>query len=398
MKFAITTAFAVLATIAPSALAQERTLDDVKRDVQRRVAQKQPPFDDVRAEEVERVLSALTTLDKDEWGKRWCEVGLAHERRGDDLLAKGAPAKAIGEAYYLAYSYCHVGRYPVPSSPAKHEAYGHTRRTFLKAAKYFEAPLQLIEIPFEGKNIVAYLQIPRGAARPPVVMYWGGVDVWKEDHQRNSEIMHSRGLATLLVDQPGTGESPVRFAEANAERQFSAVMDHLATRKDVDGTRVGAWGRSFGAYWAAKLAYVEPKRLKGAVFHGGNAHFGFQEEWLRPALTKTASNYLLGPSGLFDSRSFVLGVKTIDDVFRLAPKFSLKDLGLLDKPSAPILIVNGKLDDQAPIADSYLLMEHGSPKEARIYPQGGHMGSTPGVNPDVIATVIIDWLTLRLSQ
>jgi len=89
---------------------------------------------------------------------------------------------------------------------------------------------------------------------------------------------------------------------------------------------------------------------------------------------------LTGPSGLFDSRSFVLGVKTIDDVYRLTPKLSLKDMGLLDKPSAPILIVNGKLDDQVPIADSDLLMEHGSPKEARIYPQGGHMGATPGVD------------------
>ena len=84
------------------ALAQERTLDDVKRDIQRRVAQKQPPFDDVRAEEVERVLASLTSLDTDEWGKRWCDVGLAHDRRGDDLLAKNAPRKEIGEAYYLA--------------------------------------------------------------------------------------------------------------------------------------------------------------------------------------------------------------------------------------------------------------------------------------------------------
>jgi hypothetical protein len=42
-------------------------------------------------------------LEKDEWRRRRCEVGLAHEKRGDGLLAKGAPAKAIGEAYYLAY-------------------------------------------------------------------------------------------------------------------------------------------------------------------------------------------------------------------------------------------------------------------------------------------------------
>ena len=388
----------MLAVPAVGALAQERTLDDVKRDIQRRVTQKQPPFDDVRAEEVGRVLASLTSLEKDEWGKRWCDVGLAHEQRGDDLLAKKAPRKEIGEAYYLAYSYCHIGRYPVPSSPAKQAAYESTRRTFRKAANYFDVPLQVLEIPFEGKKLTAYLQVPPGVTRPPVVMYWGGVDVWKEDHQRNSAIMHAKGLATLLIDQPGTGESPVRFAESNAERMFSAAMDFLATRSDIDGRRVGVWGRSFGAYWAAKLAYVEAKRLKGAVFHGGNAHYGFQEEWLRPALTKTASNYLLGPSSLFDSRSFVLGVKTLEDAFHVAPKLSLKDQGLLDKASAPMLIVNGKLDDQAPIADSYLLMEHGSPKETRIYPEGGHMGATPGLNPDVIATVIIDWLKLRLRQ
>jgi fermentation-respiration switch protein FrsA (DUF1100 family) len=190
----------------------------------------------------------------------------------------------------------------------------------------------------------------------------------------------------------------VRYTDPAAERMFSAAMDYLATRNDVDGTRVAAWGRSFGAYWAAKLAYVESKRLKGAVFMGGNAHYGFQEEWLRPALTKTASQYLLGPSSLFDSRSFVLGVKSLDDVFRVAPSLSLKDKGLLDKPSAPMLILNGKLDDQAPIADSYLLLEYGAPKDARIYPEGGHLGATPGLNPDVIATVIIDWLKLQLAK
>jgi esterase FrsA len=378
----------MLAVPAGSALAQKRTLDDVKRDIQRRVTQKQQPFDDVRAEEVGRVLASLTSLEKDEWGKRWCDVGLAHEQRGDDLLAKNAPRKETGEEYYLAYSYCHIGRYPAPSSPAKQSAYEHTRRTFKKAANYFDVPLQVLEIPFEGKKLTAYLQVPPGALRPPVVMYWGGVDVWKEDHQRNSAIMHAKGLATLLLDQPGTGESPVRFTEPNAERIFSTAMDYLASRSDVDGRRVAVWG----------LAYVEAKRLKGAVFHGGNAHYGFQEEWLRPALTKTASNYLLGPSSLFDSRSFVLGVKTLEDVFRVAPKLSLKDQGLLDRASAPMLIVNGKLDDQAPIADSYLLMEHGSPKETRFYPEGGHMGATPGLNPDAIATVIIDWLKLRLGQ
>ena len=399
LRHRLTIAFAAAIALLPSAVrAQERTLDEVKREITRRAATRTPPFDHVRADEVEEVVRSLTSLDKDEWGSKWCQVGLAHEARGDALAKSNAPPGQIRDAYDLAFGYCLIGRYPVPSSPEKRAAYGHARRTFRKAARYFETPLHVVEIPFEGKTLVGYLQMPNGVTRPPVVMYWGGVDVWKEDHQRNSAIMHRAGLATFLIDGPGTGENPVAFTDPNAERVFSAVMTHLAIRTDVDGSRVGAWGRSFGAYWTAKLAHIEPVRLKAAVFHGGNVHYGFQEEWLRPALTRNAANYLLGPASLFDSRSFVLGVRTLEDVFRVAPQLSLKDSGLLDKPSAPILIVNGKLDDQAPIADSYLLTEHGAPKEVRIVPDGGHMGVKAGVNPDVLATVIVEWLKRRLSQ
>jgi hypothetical protein len=53
-------------------------------------------------------------------------------------------------------------------------------------------------------------------------------------------------------------------------------------------------------------------------------------------------------------------------------------MGLMDRPSAPILGINGKLDDKAPVEDIYLLMMHGSPKEARIYPQGTTWAATPG--------------------
>ena len=72
-------------------------------------------------------------------------------------------------------------------------------------------------------------------------------------------------------------------------------------------------------------------------------------------------------------------------------------LGLIERQSAPLLAVNGKLDDQAPVEDIYLLMEHGNPKEARIFPRGGHMGRTPGMDASVITRVIADWLQLRLG-
>ena len=64
-------------------------------------------------------------------------------------------------------------------------------------------------------------------------------------------------------------------------------------------------GGSFGGYWAAKLAHVEAKRLSGAVNWGAGVHRTFQEEWLRPALTVTASQYLMGPASLLDARSYI---------------------------------------------------------------------------------------------
>ena len=377
--------------------AQERTLDEVKKEVMRRAARINP-FEGIRREDAEEIMKSLVSLDRDHWAQQWCKVGLGYEAQGDQLAKQDADGRRIGEMYDLAFNYCRIGRYPVASTPGKQEAYRHSLRMFRKAAKYFDPPLQIVEVPFEGKQLTGYLQIPKGVVKPPVVMHWGGVDGWKEDRQGANAVLHRAGLATLVVDMPGTGENPVLYVEPNAERTFSAFIDHLLQRSDVDGKRIGVWGGSYGGYWAAKLAFVEAKRIKGAVLHGGNVHYGFQEKWLVPALTQTASTYLFGPASLFEARSQAMGVKTLDEFLKAAPKLSLKDKGLLDKPSAPLLGVNGKKDDQAPVEDIYLLMEYGNPKEARIYPEGGNMGRTPGMDSAEITKMIVDWLKLRLSQ
>ena len=146
------------------------------------------------------------------------------------------------------------------------------------------------------------------------------------------------------------------------------------------------------------MAYEEPTRIKGAVFHGGNAHIGFQEKWLRPAFTTGGATYLFGAASLLDARGRAMGTKTMEEFLAAAPKMSLVALDLIDKPSAPILGVNGKLDDQAPAEDILLLMEHGSPKTARIFPKGYHMGRTAGLDENVIPNMIIGWLKERLAK
>jgi pimeloyl-ACP methyl ester carboxylesterase len=375
--------------------ARARPLDEVKSETIRR-AGKWNPLDGIHAQDGAAVANALKSLDRDEWAAEWSKLGERAEAEAE-RLEKGGDKAQMRDAYLLAFNYFRIARYPCPVSAATEAAYQNSLRAFKKAAAYFDPRLEIVEIPFEGKKLIGYLQVPLAPKRPPVIMHWGGVDGWKEDRTKAHPLMHEAGFASFAIDMPGTGENPVKYIDAAADRAFAAFIDYLLTRDDVDGKRLGVWGGSYGAYWAAKLAHTEAKRLKGAVFHGGSAHYGFQPDWMKPALTERASAAIFGPIGLFQSRSRAMGVKSLEEFLEVAPRLSLKTQGLLDGPSAPLLCVNGKLDDQAPVDDIYLLLEHGNPKEARIYPKGLHMGRGGGTSDEEIWHLIVSWLKARVT-
>ena len=373
----------------------EKSLDQIKADILQR-AGRINPFEGVRKDDVERVVKNLTSLDGDLWGREWAAVAGRYEALAEQQEKQGR-AQEAGANYYLAYEYYRIGRYPVPSSPEKMRSYEGALRAFLKAAPYMDPPLERVEIPFEVKKVVGYLQVPASVRPPAVVMHWGGVDGWKEDRRANSEMLLKQGLACFTIDMPGAGENPCLGNDLRAERTFSAAIDYLETRGDVDGKRIACMGGSFGGYWAAKLAHTEAKRLRGAVNWGAGVHRTFQEEWLRPALTLTASQYLMGPASLLDARSYVFGVKTLEETLNIAPTLSLVTQGLIDQPCAPLLCINGKEDDQHPISDLYLLAEHGSPKELRIIAGAGHMGRRRGQPNDDVVNIVTNWLKEKLG-
>jgi pimeloyl-ACP methyl ester carboxylesterase len=373
----------------------EKSLDEIKADILHR-AGRINPFERVKKKDVEHVVTKLTSLDGDLWGREWSKVGVKYEAIAAEQQKQGK-SKDAGETYYLAYEYYRIGRYPVPSSPEKLNCYKGALRSFLKAAPYMDPPLEHIEIPFEGKKVVGYLQVPKGVNRPAVVMHWGGVDGWKEDRRTNSDVLLKMGLACFTIDMPGAGENPCLGSDLRAERTFSTAMDYLETRQDIDGKRIACMGGSFGGYWAAKLAHTEPRRLRGAVNWGAGVHRTFQEEWLRPALTLTASQYLMGPASLLEARSYIFGVKTLEETLRIAPTLSLVAQGWIDQPCAPLLCINGKEDDQHPISDLYLLAEHGSPKDLRIMPGAGHMGRRKGQSNDNVVEIVTNWLKDKLA-
>ncbi|HEX6511300.1 MAG TPA: alpha/beta hydrolase [Chloroflexota bacterium] len=364
--------------VRPYEEARENMLDRSRRGT----------FEYTKHEEVAAVLDRLNTLDHDTWAAAFSEAAAPYEQRAREAEARG-DASTAEQAYLSAYAYYRLARYPTTNSPGKKAAYEKSVASYLKAARYFDPPLERVEIPFaarpdEGVKIIAYWRRPRGSERVPAVVSWGGIDGYKED--RRAQPFLERGIAMLAVDNAGVGHSPIKGA-ADADRLFDTLLDWIQARPDVDAQRVGIMGASTGGYWAAKLAHTRRDRIRCAVNHGGCAHYAFTPEWIEKAqhgeyayeLAETLAYAFYGDDAGFD------------EWLERSPSLSLVTQGVLDQPSAPLLCVNGTKDTIFPIEDMWVLFEQGTPKWG-YFPPVGHMGHTPAT-----AGVILSWVADQLG-
>ena len=150
---------------------EKRTLDEVKEDVLRRTQMiKNPMKPPAKLEEVKLFLSRFTRLDRDHWATEWSRIAEPYEKMGHELLDSGKKKEAL-DAYYLACRYYYLARYPTANSPEKKEAHRKTIQTFLAAGRLFDPPVERVAIPFEGKEIVGYMRLPKGVSKPPLIFH-----------------------------------------------------------------------------------------------------------------------------------------------------------------------------------------------------------------------------------
>ncbi len=361
-----------------------KNIDEIKAMVRERTG-KRNIFRHAKRKDVESVLANLTDKDPELWAREWSRVAKPYEEQGANFEQAGR-IKEARENYFQAYVYYTAGRYPTPHTLGKMACYRKSLELFERAGRYFDPPLERIDISLNDMKMPIYLRIPKNGEKNSVVINFGGIDSFKAESYEYDEELQKAGMATCAVDMPGVGECPIK-ASTTAESVFSRVIDYLETRSDVDPDRIAIMGRSFGGYWSAKMAYVEAQRLRAAVVWGGGAHNFFQEDWLRNSTN--AESYLMDHE---IARCRIFGVDDLEALVAPWCSLSLKNQGWLDKPSCPMLLVNGREDLQTPIADLYLLLEYGTPKSARVFP-GGHMGQTPQTFP-----TIVNWLKNELRE
>jgi esterase FrsA len=378
---------------------RERTIDEIKVEAVRRAEVGQYPLIGLDPADVKEAFTGIHTSDKDEWATGFMHVADRYfdEARSLEKSADKADLAKANADYVRAWRLYSFGRWPIPASPGKQRSYEKAIQAFLAHAKFLDPPLEVVHIPFEGKEIIGYLRLPKNATGPvPLVIAVNGLDSRKEDLTESFGAILPFGIGFLAVDGPGTGQAPIKVSETS-ERMLSRVLDYAQSRPEIDKTRIALHGVSWGAYWATKMAIVERARLRGASAQSPPVDRFFQKDFLM--------NSLLGNREyLFDQvpalMNILEGVHTLDEMGEFLPKMSLVHQGLLGKPMAPMLILAGVLDTQVPVEDEYLLLSKGDvPKDAWVNPHGGHLGRQVGVWPDprIFKEVIIPWLVKTLQ-
>ena len=240
--------------IAFSEQRAERTIDEIKIEAVHRAEVGQYPLIGLDPGDVKEAFNSIHTKDKDEWAAAFMGVADRYMNEAKSL-EKTDPVKANAD-YIRAWRLYSFGRWPIPASAGKQHSYEKAIEAFLAHARFWDPPLEIVKIPFEGKEIIGYLRLPKTANGPaPLVLAVNGLDSRKEDLSESFSAILPFGIGFLAVDGPGTGQSPIKVSE-NAERMLSRVLDYIATRPEIDKNRVAMHGVSWGAYWATKMAIV----------------------------------------------------------------------------------------------------------------------------------------------
>ena len=204
----------------------------------------------------------------------------------DKLVSLAREDQDLGRNFSASTKLNRAALYYQTAERMQSHSYAPRKVIFQKGQDAFRLSMKLgrenyerIEIPYEGGIIPGFVVWANSPGKPaPLVVYVNGLDSSKEMLYW-SGLAHElarRGVSTLHIDQPGTGEA-LRvhnlIATYDSERWASKVFDYVETRKEVDVKRVGLAGISLGGYYTPRAVAFEPRFALGAVW-GANHNWG----------------------------------------------------------------------------------------------------------------------------
>lgn len=113
-------------------------------------------------------------------------------------------------------------------------------------------------------SCAAWLHLPTGIERPPVVVLGHGLGATREMRlDAFAERFAAAGIAALAFTYRHFGDSGGQPRQLlSIKRQLTdwdAAIAHLKGRNDIDPSRIGVWGSSFGGGHAITVASRHPE-------------------------------------------------------------------------------------------------------------------------------------------
>jgi len=333
-----------------------------------------------------------------EFMQEWMKVAdklveLAAEDEAKGRLLSAGPKLQRAALYYLT-----AERMQAHGSENRIETFKKGLSNFLKGTQFSGEDVTRMEIPYGDKVIPVLYTRAIGVDGPaPAVVYLNGLDSNKEllYWSRLPQELAKRGISTLCVDQPGTGES-LRLqgmpAIPTSEDWGTPVYEWLAAREDVDADRIGVTGISLGGYYAPRVCANEPRFASGAVWGANHNWAEVQQKRLKREGENPVPHY-------WQHVHWVFGAKDMEDFHAKSKDMHLN--GQMEKIKVPFLVTHGEFDRQISLDyahQSYDQLVNSPRRELKIFtPREGGVEHVGADNMSFGRSYIADWFAETLG-
>jgi dienelactone hydrolase len=326
-------------------------------------------------------------------------VAMAHRliELADEDAVRGRGFSASDKLERAALYLLVAERMQAQGSPGREATYARARDTFDRSTSLGRINRERVEIPLAAGTMPALYTRAPGSGRRPVVVYCNGLDSCKEllYWSRLPEALARRGVSTLCVDQPGSGEA-LRLqgltVDPHSESWASSAVDWLERQPDADAARIGMTGISLGGHFAPRAVAYEPRFAAGAVWGANHNWAEVQQRRLQREGENPVPHY-------WSHVHWTFGAKDMTDFLAKAAAMDLN--GHLDRIRVPFLVTHGASDRQIPLAYAHPTYEQliNSPhRELKIFTEreGGveHVGAD---NMSFAREYIADWFAEQLG-
>lgn len=311
----------------------------------------------------------------------------------EDDLALGRKISA-GEKYIRAGNYMLTAeRLLAHGSEGRMALYEKFETVFYEGLKLSGSRAEKVTIPYGDSYLTGIFYPAENVDGPqPVLVQLNGLDSTKEMKflVGMPEWLAKRGIASLVVDQPGTGDA-LRLrnltARYDTEHWASKIVDYLETREDVDPKRIGCEGVSLGGYYCPRAVAFEPRFAMGVIW-------GANHDWRDVQKRRKAAEGNFPVPHYWSHVRWVFGAETDEEFMEKAENMHLH--GVLDRIKVPFLVTHGKHDSQIPLKwahETYDQLINSPKRELKIFDErtGGVQHSSFD-NSANAGAYIVDWV------